>query len=157
MPKDQEQKLQGFLPEEQLEKQAEFEVPKEITKETDLEKKQEIQEQKKETGFKIPKFRQRPTTIPNKQDPQIQQIEKILEQGLKESYNQLSPIAKEEFKLKGEQTAQKINELLKSTHIKAKKVLKLILDWLKMLPGVNKFFLEQEAKIKTDRIISLKK
>jgi hypothetical protein len=31
------------------------------------------------------------------------------------------------------------------------------LQWLKLLPGVNRFFLEQEAKIKTDRIIHLKK
>jgi len=30
------------------------------------------------------------------------------------------------------------------------------LDWLKILPGVNKFFLEQEAKIKTDKILALK-
>ena len=45
---------------------------------------------------------------------------------------------------------------MKSTKVKVKKILKLILEWLRILPGINRFFLEQEAKIKTDRIIQLK-
>ena len=36
-----------------------------------------------------------------------------------------------------------------------RKILKLIRSWLKLIPGVNKFFLEQEAKIKTDKIVDL--
>ena len=79
-----------------------------------------------------------------------------MEDGLNDSYQRLSPVAKQEFKLKGEQTASQIRELLKSAHVKVKKILRLILDWLRMLPGVNHFFLEQEAKIKTDKIIALK-
>ncbi len=94
--------------------------------------------------------------IPQIRDREVVQIEKILESGLDDSYQRLSPIAKQEFKLRGEQTSLKIKELLKNSHIKAKKIFKLILDWLKILPGVNKFFLEQEAKIKTDRILALK-
>ena len=89
-------------------------------------------------------------------DAVMVKIEKIMEEGLNDSYQRLSPVAKQEFKLKGEQTASQIRELLKSTHVKVKKVLRLILDWLRMLPGVNHFFLEQEAKIKTDKIIALK-
>lgn len=90
-------------------------------------------------------------------DPITQKIEKIMEENVGDAYSRLSPLAKQEFKLKGEVTAQKISELLKSTHIKVKKIFKLILEWLKILPGVNRFFLEQEAKIKTDRIIELYK
>jgi hypothetical protein len=33
--------------------------------------------------------------------------------------------------------------------------LKLIREWLLIIPGVNKYFLEQEAKIKTDKIQQL--
>ena len=40
--------------------------------------------------------------------------------------------------------------------LKVKKVVNLIKKWLTMIPGVNKFFLEQEAKIKTDEIVKLK-
>ena len=89
-------------------------------------------------------------------DAVMVKIEKIMEDGLNDSYQRLSPVAKQEFKLKGEQTASQIRELLKSAHVKVKKILRLILDWLRMLPGVNHFFLEQEAKIKTDKIIALK-
>jgi hypothetical protein len=82
-------------------------------------------------------------------------IEKVMEEGLNDAFQRLSPVAQQEFKLRGEQTASKIRELLNSTHIKVKNILRLILEWLKMLPGINKFFLEQEAKIKTDKIIAL--
>lgn len=94
--------------------------------------------------------------IPQNKDEVTVKIEKIMEDGLNDSFQRLSPVAKVEFKLKGEQTAAKIAELMKSTHVKAKKILQLIMDWLKMLPAINRFFLEQEAKIKTDKIIALK-
>ncbi|MBI5729084.1 MAG: hypothetical protein HY983_02495 [Candidatus Magasanikbacteria bacterium] len=94
--------------------------------------------------------------VPSPRDPVTARIEKILEDGVGDAYNRLSPIAKQEFKLKGEQTAVKIRELLQSTRVKVKKIFQLILEWLKLLPGINRFFLEQEAKIKTDRIISLR-
>jgi len=95
--------------------------------------------------------------VPQMRDEVTVRIEKIMEDGLGEAFQRLSPVAKQEFKLKGEDTAQKIRVLLQSAHVKAKKILQLILEWLKILPGVNRFFLEQEAKIKTDRIIALKK
>ena len=84
-------------------------------------------------------------------------VEKILEEGLTDSFRRLSPVARQEFKMKGEQTAAQIRELLKAAHVKVKKIFRLILDWLRMLPGINRFFLEQEAKIKTDRIVALKR
>lgn len=95
--------------------------------------------------------------LPQIQDPTVVKIEKILESGLGDQYVKLSPIAKQEFKIKGEETAIKIKELLQDTHIKVKKILLLIIEWLKILPGVNKFFLEQEAKIKTDNLVELHK
>jgi len=100
--------------------------------------------------------RQPSALVPSPRDPVTVRIEKILEDGVGDAYNRLSPIAKQEFKLKGEQTAIKIRELLKSTHVKVKKIFRLVLEWLRLLPGINRFFLEQEAKIKTDRIISLR-
>lgn len=95
--------------------------------------------------------------IPQFQDEVSVKIEKILEAGLADEYAKLSPIAKQEFKIKGEETTAKIKDLLQATHIKVKKIFYLIIEWLKVLPGVNNFFLEQEAKIKTDLIIDLNK
>ncbi|MFA5128032.1 MAG: hypothetical protein WC457_03470 [Patescibacteria group bacterium] len=103
-----------------------------------------------------PKTKKR-TAIPPPRDQVTIKVEKILSEGLDDTYAGLSPIAQQEFKLKGEQTAVSIREILRSTKVKAKKIFQLILEWLSLLPNVNKFFLEQEAKIKTDRIIELNK
>lgn len=111
----------------------------------------ETNEQRQKTAIK-----RRPAMPRPVKDETIIKIERILEDGLNDSYQRLSPVARQEFKLKGEQTATQIRDLLKDSHVKIKKILRLILDWLRMLPGINHFFLEQEAKIKTDKIISLK-
>lgn len=99
--------------------------------------------------------KKRPTQIPIVKDQTTTEIEKIMESDLKEAFNSLTPIQKQEFKIKGEEVAWEIRNLLKKTHIKVKTIFKLLVEWLKMLPGINKFFLEQEAKIKTDKILTL--
>lgn len=89
-------------------------------------------------------------------DPVTAQIEKIMEEGIGEAYQELTPVQKQQFKIKGEETARNIKTLLQSTKVKIKKIFSLLLEWLKLLPGVNRFFLMQEAKIKTDKILGLK-
>ncbi|MBU1164017.1 hypothetical protein KKA15_00470 [Patescibacteria group bacterium] len=86
----------------------------------------------------------------------LEAIEDILEEDLKDVFPSLPIGIKNEFKTKGEITAIKIEEKLQKTKIKVKEILKLIVDWLKIIPGVSKYFLEQEAKIKTDKILKLK-
>lgn len=112
-------------------------------------------ENKPPAKIRLPQIR-RPVVVPQAKDEIAIKVEKILEEGLGDAFQRLSPIAKQEFKIKGEKTAAKISELLRSTHVKVKKILRLIIEWLKILPGINRFFLEQEAKIKTDKIIELK-
>jgi len=51
---------------------------------------------------------------------------------------------------------KKINTLLDKAKINLGKIASLIRKWLSIIPGVNKFFLEQEAKIKADEIMKLK-
>ena len=84
------------------------------------------------------------------------QIEKILEKDLQDSFFSLDPLKQEEFKRKGEETARKIDVLLNRTRVKTEKIISLIRKWLSLLPGVNKFFLEKEAKKKAEEIIKLK-
>lgn len=103
-----------------------------------------------------PAFKKRPTMPAPIKDEMVLKIERIMEENLNDSYQRLSPVAKQEFKIKGEETATAIREMVKSGHAKVKKILRLILDWLKLLPGVNKYYIEQEAKIKTDRIMNFK-
>jgi len=83
-------------------------------------------------------------------------IENIISENLDELFLQMTPQQQMTFKRKGEETAQKIDVLLKETKVKVKEIVTLIKEWLKLIPGINKFFLEQEAKIKTDRLLNLK-
>jgi len=57
------------------------------------------------------------------------------------------------FKEEGERTARQIENVIAIGKSMAVKILELLKNWLRLIPGVNKFFLEQEAKIKTDKIL----
>ncbi|MDD5071818.1 MAG: hypothetical protein PHQ42_03730 [Patescibacteria group bacterium] len=85
-----------------------------------------------------------------------EKIGKILETGMEEVYLSLPADKQREFKARGEATTREINKLLGKVKVKAEKIVYLIKKWLSIIPGVNKFFLEQEAKIKTDEIMKLK-
>jgi HSP90 family molecular chaperone len=98
----------------------------------------------------------KPTAVPVVRDALSIQVEKIMEEDLADAYKALPPVTQQEFKLAGERTAYAIRELLQKTHVKIKKIFKLLLAWLLLLPGVNRYFLEQEAKIKADKILALK-
>lgn len=89
-------------------------------------------------------------------DPRLVEIENILEADLEEIYFNLPDESKIIFKTEGEETARKINSLLDETKVAVQKILDLIVTWLSVVPGVNRFFVEQEAKIKTDKIIAMK-
>lgn len=84
------------------------------------------------------------------------QVESVLSQGLSEIYLSLDPAKRAEFKKAGEKTAEKISRLLESAKINMRKIIALIKKWLMTIPGVNRYFLEQEAKIKADEIVKMK-
>ena len=88
------------------------------------------------------------------EDALTEEVEDILEEDLDEMYHQLPPDKQLEFKTKGEETVGMITQMVESTKVKSGKIVGWIKGWLKLIPGVNKFFLEQEAKIKTDKIIA---
>lgn len=87
-------------------------------------------------------------------DPLLADIESALQEDLEDLYKQLPPARQKQFRVRGEQAATSIRQLLVSAHANVKKIFQIIADWLKLIPGVNRFFLEQEAKIKTDKILA---
>ncbi len=89
-------------------------------------------------------------------DPTLQKIENIMGEDLTDAFLKLSPEKQQQFKEKGEETASKIRQLVESAKVNTKKIFDLIRKWMKMIPGINRFFLEQEAKIKTDKILNLR-
>lgn len=88
-------------------------------------------------------------------DPVVERVEKVLEEGLGDFVAEMPEAAKERFTKKGKEVAEEIAGMVRKFRVTVKKTLKLIRDWLLTIPGVNKFFLEQESKIKTDRILEL--
>ena len=84
------------------------------------------------------------------------EIDDFLSDGLGETFLAMSPEKQKVFKEEGEKTAKKINVLLDATKINLGKIVDLIRRWLKLITGVNRFFLDQEAKLKADRIIKIK-
>ncbi len=83
----------------------------------------------------------------------IQDIEELLAGDLQDMFARMTPQQQQEFREKGEEVAKEIDSLAGRAKLTARKVLHLIRDWLKIIPGINKFFLEQEAKIKTEEVI----
>ncbi len=88
--------------------------------------------------------------------PLRQEIENVLEEDLVELYRSLTPRQKQQFKETGERTAAHIEKLLRKVRITVIEIIRLIRRWLILLPGVNIFFVEKEAKIKAERILALK-
>lgn len=87
--------------------------------------------------------------------PLQKSIEDALSKDLDEIYFNLDKDTQIEFKSEGEKVASEIEKLIKSLQITAKKVLDLIIGWLKIIPGTSKHFLDQEAKLKTDEIMKM--
>jgi len=85
------------------------------------------------------------------------QIDNILAEGLNDVFLEMNPKQQKIFKEEGEKIASKINFILSSAKVKIKNIIDLIKNWLKLIPKINPHFLEQEAKIKADKIIKLKK
>lgn len=90
-------------------------------------------------------------------DEEVVMIENILSENIADLYRQLSADKQRAFRKRGEEVALKIKGLLKQTRVRAHELLRLIKEWLKMLPGISYYFLEQEAKIKTDKVLQMKR
>jgi hypothetical protein len=83
------------------------------------------------------------------------EVEKILEDGLGDYVEAMPPDARQRFLAKGRDVSTQIALMVRQFKVELRRTITLIRDWLLTIPGVNRYFLEQEAKIKTDRIISL--
>lgn len=81
------------------------------------------------------------------------QIESILQEGLAPMFLQMNPQERLAFAQAANETASKLEVLVTQFKASAKEVLRLIKAWLKKIPQVNKYFLEQSSKIKTDEIL----
>lgn len=95
-----------------------------------------------------------PTTGARK-EVMLSQIENILQDGVLESYLAMGPQEQQVFRTRGEQVAAEIRVMFGKGKVKMKRIWELIRGWLRLIPGVSSFFVEQEAKIKTDQLLLL--
>ncbi len=97
-----------------------------------------------------------PTALPSRPlTPLQQEIENVLAEGLAELYRSLEPRAQAEFRAQGEATARELSSLIQRVKFTLSEVLKLIRQWLASVPGISRYFVEQTAKIKADKILKL--
>ncbi len=88
-------------------------------------------------------------------DPAVRAVEAVLEEDLDDAFHKMAPEMQAKFRKEGERITAVIVEMVRNSKVNARSVLNMIAHWLKMIPGVNHFFLTQEAKIKTDKILKL--
>lgn len=88
------------------------------------------------------------------QDEITMHIEQILEEGLEKYFSHLPAEAQGPFRKKGQEVAGELAIMVRVFRLKVRRAVLLIRSWLMTIPGVNAFFLEQEAKIKTDRLLA---
>lgn len=96
-----------------------------------------------------------PAAVPIVKDEVTTEVEKILEDGLGEYIPDMPEEARVRFITKGGEVAGQLSVMVRTLNVQATIVIELIKEWLLTIPGVNRYFIEQESKIKTDRIMSL--
>lgn len=114
----------------------------------------EVPVQMKETPSNAPPAPATPLPI-DVATQQLQQVEQVLAEGLQDIFASLPPAEQQKFKVAGEQAAQEVFSLLGQVKVKVSSIVDVIRRWLSTIPGVNKFFVEQEAKIKAQKLVSL--
>ncbi len=85
----------------------------------------------------------------------LEKVERVLAQDMDNIFLSLDVSQQIAFKKRGEETSRQIVKLLSKGTVPLKKIVHLIMAWLRVIPHVNRFYLEQEAKIKADKIMKL--
>ncbi len=98
-----------------------------------------------------------PAVIAVPPDKLAEDVQKILEDGLEEAIVAMPEDAKQRFLQKGKEIGTIVSDMVRRYKVEVKRVLHMLKEWLTAIPGINKFFLEKEAKIKTDRILELER
>lgn len=81
------------------------------------------------------------------------EVEKLLEKDLANTYTALPDKIKPFFKSHGEKIAQTVTGMIKNNTFDGGIVMDMVDEWLKLVPKSNSFYLEQEAKLKTDALV----
>lgn len=151
---------QGFLTPEFGNKPPVTEAPEQRVEQGERDAPSAPQEQPRETvGSEKAQVAERPKIASFSQpvvqkDPELLEVEELLSHNMTDVFLALPADRKRAFKESGEEAARKIQALVATGRATARKIFDIVRDWLRGLPMINRFFLEQEAKIKTDEIVA---
>ncbi len=96
---------------------------------------------------------QAPSVAPTaSKDSVVLSVESILSENLGDLYRSLPESERGAFKRKGEEVALAIAEMVQSGKFVIEKVMDLIRSWLRVVTGINLYYVEQEVKIKADLV-----
>ncbi len=85
-------------------------------------------------------------------DDVLLSVETLLSENLGDLYLSLPENERQLFKTKGEETAVAIYQMIQSGKFVIEKIMDLIRSWLRIVTGINIYYVEQEVKIKADKI-----
>jgi len=94
--------------------------------------------------------------VPAGKSEMQKQIEDTLALGLESVYVALPPEKQKLFQQSGERTASEVEALLAQPKPDIHKLHDVISAWLSSIDGLNKYFLEQDLKIKMDLLLKMK-
>lgn len=80
-------------------------------------------------------------------------IEDILAEGLAKTFQALPPATQAQFKVVGEQTAVRITNEVRHRTPRLERLINAVTAWLRLIPNLNPYYLEQEAKMKVEKIL----
>jgi hypothetical protein len=88
---------------------------------------------------------------PPTKDQVLQVVERVLEEGLRDTYLSMSPEQRVKFRLTGEELANGLRSLV-GEEVRPSSVHRDVMQWLAQIPGANEFWLEQAGYIKTTKV-----
>lgn len=95
-----------------------------------------------------------PSPLPQALEREIQHI---LSEDIADLYKQLPQEQKTLVTQEGRVATNRIMDLLRETRVRLKELVSVLRQWLQRIPGLNRFFVEQEARIKATKILTLKR
>jgi len=158
-----ENKIIEQIPLKESPEEESFDSDKEIIKSPEKQEEEDKSQEKKEKEkIQIKEDDKKSDVITDQDDKtsaqkeRMKQIDKILSEDMSDIFLNLPTDKQKEFKEEGERIVVKVNQIMEKAKVKVNKIIKLIKNWLGIIPNANKYYLEQEAKIKTDKLLKLK-
>ncbi len=86
----------------------------------------------------------------------LKKIEEILSNELEDIFFSLPVELRQEFKQRGEAAAVEIKNILSGEKVNGSKIMKIIKEWLRLIPNANEHYIKQESKTRADNLLKLK-